>query len=381
MNCFADQKNIGNHVLFITSLIMTLGTVIGGICWGLVQNELTISLLAGFSASMIFHWSFYFLFNKSVLPKRYADHLIAFSSCLLTFFIAFYNPILTEDMWVVTLYYPLVIGILGSKEVYKLWIGIYLILFHLYYFIDPFNQAAFDVINIVSRSSFALLSCIAGYIILTYVQHLNRYHANTASEQNKRHLFSVLHSLIPIVERKSQTTRNEIEEFRYLMKKMGRYFPGEMITDWEIDLISLLHYVSRINWPDYMFEKKEKLTRFEFEIIQEHCSMGAELISGFPELDHIKAAFLHHHERLDGKGYPEQLTESEISFLSQLIAVTESYVAMTTSRSYRHAFSKEEAFKEIYDLKGLAYREDIVAALEKTLEIKISDPTIQQRVG
>jgi HD-GYP domain-containing protein (c-di-GMP phosphodiesterase class II) len=384
MKYLADPKNVGGQILFITSLLLTSGSIIGGICWGLLKNEFTLSLFIGFSASMVFHWSFYFLYKKSLLPKRQSDHLIAFFSCLLFFFIAFYNPLLFSDIWIVLLYYPLILGILASEEVFKVWVSIYLVLFHLYYFIDPSvmneeTQASF--LMILGRSFFSFFSCAAGLIILTYLHNMNNNNEAIVNEKNKRYIFQVLHTLTPIVERKSHTTRNEIEEFRCLMKSLTKYFPHEKITEWEIDLVSLLHYVSRINWPDYMFEKKDTLTRFEYEIIQEHCFMGAELINGFSDLEHIKAAFMHHHERLDGTGYPEQLSGSQISFFSQLIAVTESYVAMTTSRSYRQALSKQEAYQEIYKLKGQAYREDIVNVLADALEIETSDLTASKLVG
>jgi HD-GYP domain-containing protein (c-di-GMP phosphodiesterase class II) len=384
MNYLANQKNVGGQILLITSVLMTSGTIIGGVCWGFLKNEFTFSLFLGFTASMVFHWSFYFLYKKSLLPKRQSDHLIALFSCLLFFFIAFYNPFFYSDIWVVLLYYPLILGILASEEVFKVWVSIFLVLFHLYYFIEPSimnEQAQQTFLLILGRSLFSFFSCAAGLIILTYLHNMNKNNETMVNEKNKRYIFQVLYTLTPIVERKSHTTRNEIEEFRCLMKSLAKYFPHEKITDWEIDLVSLLHYVSRINWPDYMFEKKDTLTQFEYEIIQEHCFMGAELINGFSDLEHIKMAFLHHHERLDGTGYPEQLSGSQISFFSQLIAVTESYIALTTSRSYRQALSKHEAYYEIYKMKGQAYREDIVKVLAEALEIEYSDSTSKKLVG
>ncbi|MBP1964806.1 HD-GYP domain-containing protein [Paenibacillus aceris] len=74
------------------------------------------------------------------------------------------------------------------------------------------------------------------------------------------------------------------------------------VQEWEIDLLSLLHFVSRIKLPDYMFEKEGKLSEFEF--VQEHCYMAKELCEGIPDFQEVEKSFLYHHEKVDGTGYP-----------------------------------------------------------------------------
>nr|WP_286672622.1 HD domain-containing phosphohydrolase [Cohnella hashimotonis] len=116
-----------------------------------------------------------------------------------------------------------------------------------------------------------------------------------------------------------------------------------------------------------MFEKEGKLTGFELEVVKEHCFMAKELCEGVPGFAEIQNAFLYHHERVDGTGYPYRLKADRIPMLSQMLGLAEVYLAMTTERSYRRAMSRTEAYEEIRKLSGTAFRPDLVEALGRTL--------------
>jgi putative nucleotidyltransferase with HDIG domain len=117
--------------------------------------------------------------------------------------------------------------------------------------------------------------------------------------------------------------------------------PGEVVT---IRAAAALHDVGKINTPRAVLNKPGPLTRAEFGLIMLHAGHGAEIAStlGDPELT---AMVLHHHERLDGSGYPDGLTGSEIPLGARIIAVADTFDAITSTRAYRPAKTHDKAME------------------------------------
>lgn len=110
---------------------------------------------------------------------------------------------------------------------------------------------------------------------------------------------------------------------------------------------AMLHDIGKIGISDTILNKETKLTEDEFEEIKRHPDIGAEIINKVNFLEHISIIIKYHHERYDGKGYPEGLEGIEIPIESHILAIADAYDAMTTDRPYRKALSKEEALEEI----------------------------------
>lgn len=109
---------------------------------------------------------------------------------------------------------------------------------------------------------------------------------------------------------------------------------------------SLLHDIGKIFIPTNLLEKNKKLTNQEFILIKKHVEFGYLIL---PESMHeIKNIILSHHERLDGSGYPYHKTENEIPKLSKIIAIADSYDAMTSNRYYNKIKSKDEAINDLF---------------------------------
>jgi len=181
--------------------------------------------------------------------------------------------------------------------------------------------------------------------------------------------FKLLQVLVPIVERKTQTSSEEMEQMATLLKRMMKYYPQERLEDWEIQLIAYLLYISRIKIPDYLFMKKEKITIYEYMDIQEHCLIAQELLPHSPFYKRVIEAITYHHEKIDGSGYPEGLRSEQIPMMSRLLHILESYVAMTAPRSYRRVFTPREAIEELIDNAGTAYDSHIVEIFIQELSI------------
>src|SRR5690606_12262888 len=107
------------------------------------------------------------------------------------------------------------------------------------------------------------------------------------------------------------------------------------------------HDIGKIALPDSILLKPDTLTDEEFERVKEHPVVGDRLCGDLRALHRVRSIVRHHHERLDGSGYPDGLRGDEIPLLAQIIGIVDVYDAMTTNRPYRAARSSEEALGEL----------------------------------
>jgi putative nucleotidyltransferase with HDIG domain len=132
----------------------------------------------------------------------------------------------------------------------------------------------------------------------------------------------------------------------------------------KVHIAAHLHDIGKICIPEYILNKKEPLSKAEWELIKQHPVTGYNILKNYNELAIFADIILHHHERWDGKGYPSKLEGAEIPLGSRIIAVCDTIDAMTSDRPYRQAFSFEETKNEIKINKSRQFDPDIVDALE-----------------
>lgn len=131
-------------------------------------------------------------------------------------------------------------------------------------------------------------------------------------------------------------------------------------------MASLFHDIGKCFIPDEILNKPSSLTDNEFNYIKKHSTYSSELMQGkFKE--EVSCIVEQHHERLDGSGYPKGLKGDQIRTEAKIIAVADSYDAMTSDRAYRKARSPEAAVNELKRCIGIYYDEKIVLALEEIL--------------
>ena len=124
-----------------------------------------------------------------------------------------------------------------------------------------------------------------------------------------------------------------------------------------------LHDVGKIGIPDAVLQKPGKLTDDEVDLMKQHTVIGERLCGNLRFLRPVRSIVRHHHERLDGSGYPDGLRGDEIPLLAQIVGIVDVYDALTSARSYRSALSPDEAFKELgRDVSNGARRQDLVSA-------------------
>lgn len=130
----------------------------------------------------------------------------------------------------------------------------------------------------------------------------------------------------------------------------------------KIHIAAHLHDIGKIGVPDSVLNKPEKLSKEEWEFMKKHPGIGADILSKSRHLNELKEIVLYHHERFDGKGYPEGLKGEEIPLGGRIIAICDSIDAMTSDRGYRNAYSLEHCYEEIEKNLGVMY-DPVIGAL------------------
>jgi putative nucleotidyltransferase with HDIG domain len=139
-------------------------------------------------------------------------------------------------------------------------------------------------------------------------------------------------------------------------------------TDLEdLKIACLFHDVGKIKVPDAILHKPGKLDASEYNVIIHHVENGASILQKASSLLKYVPAVRHHHERCDGKGYPDGLSGETIPLFASIIAVADSFDAMTSTRPYRKALSVEMALQELLRVAGTQLRADLVAVFVKLI--------------
>ena len=124
-------------------------------------------------------------------------------------------------------------------------------------------------------------------------------------------------------------------------------------TDLEtIEIAGLLHDIGKIGIPQAILCKNGKLTDEEYKVMCTHPAQGKKMVNAIKQFDNISEGISAHHEKWNGHGYPLGLKEEEIPYIARIIAIADTYDAMTSTRSYRQALSHEVAIAEINRCKG-----------------------------
>src|ERR1041385_3927544 len=130
------------------------------------------------------------------------------------------------------------------------------------------------------------------------------------------------------------------------------------LSDAEIDevvMAALMHDIGKIGVPDHILLKQGRLTSDEFAHIKRHPELGWMALKNMNDFKSISLVVLHHHERYDGGGYPGGLRGNEVPLGSRIIAVADSYDAMTTNRPYRAAMPQQTAIDELQRCSGTQF--------------------------
>lgn len=170
-------------------------------------------------------------------------------------------------------------------------------------------------------------------------------------------------ALMAAVETKDVYTRGHSERVSAASVLIARAIGMREDRVHSLRYAGMLHDVGKLGVPTRVLQKNGRLTEGEFAAIQRHPMQGLEIVREIEFLDEAMAGIMHHHERLDGLGYPMGLAGDQIPEFARVIAVADAFDSMTTTRSYRGARSVEEAMAELQRCAGTQFDPQMVAAL------------------
>lgn len=224
---------------------------------------------------------------------------------------------------------------------------------------SAYNLGAADVITKPYMLNF--LRCRVSNIIELY-KHRNDLEGIVNTQLKKlsginRSMVELLASIIEFRDCESgEHVRRIANLTEILMTYIGSKFEEYKMPQSEVEKIgisSITHDVGKIAIPDSILNKPARLTKEEFEIMKQHTVKGCEILKRMPDLldkdiyNYSYDICRYHHERWDGKGYPDGLKGDEIPIWAQVVAIADVYDALTSQRAYKSAYSKEKAIRMI----------------------------------
>jgi len=179
--------------------------------------------------------------------------------------------------------------------------------------------------------------------------------------------FKTVEVLANSIEARDQYTAGHTSRVWQITHDIAKSFDWDQQKLKELRMGSILHDIGKIGVPDAILNKKGSLTSNEFSVMRTHPELGAHIIRQIKFLNPALPYILYHHERFDGKGYPSGLKAEDIPIEGRLLAVVDTYDAITSDRPYRKGRSRKEAITEIKNHAGTQFDPIIVKAFLKII--------------
>lgn len=190
-------------------------------------------------------------------------------------------------------------------------------------------------------------------------------------EYSQQSLDQIVRSFYLAVEMKDPYTAGHSERVTHYALIIYDYLQQQeqlAVSRDDLRYAGLMHDIGKVAIPDHVLLKTGKLSPDEYECMKTHSIISGKIVEQIENLSHISPGVRHHHERWDGKGYPDQLKGEEIPLIGRILAVADTFDAMTSTRSYRKAMSAKEAYEEIMRCQETQFDPSIVSIFKKAFE-------------
>lgn len=198
----------------------------------------------------------------------------------------------------------------------------------------------------------------------------NRTHNRSINQANElsQMSLSTIETVANTIDAKDPYTQGHsrrVADYAVLIARQMGYSQEELDN---IHYVALLHDVGKIAVPDSVLNKPTRLTNEEFNLMKTHTTVGAEILKDITSVEGVKQGAKYHHERYDGKGYPEGLKGEEIPAIARIISLADAYDAMTSNRVYRKPLPESVVLSEIKNGRGAQFAPEVVDAFLECLE-------------
>jgi len=183
----------------------------------------------------------------------------------------------------------------------------------------------------------------------------------------RRHQLGTLRALARAIDERSSWTLGHSGRVANLARRIARQMDLSIEDAEALHRAALLHDIGKLRLPTELLEKPGSLTADELGEVQEHVNAGLRILAPIPEYDDIRPLVAQHHERLDGSGYPEGLVGDEILLGARILAVADSFDAMSCDRPYRAGLDLSQVLQELHRGAGALYDPAVVAALDAVI--------------
>src|SRR5215475_4157985 len=242
------------------------------------------------------------------------------------------------------------------------------------------------LISVVSFYAFIILVPILTITYFTYKVYLDKVEtsAKHAEQMADLHLRTI-EALAIAIDAKDEVTQDHVRRVQIYATGLARLFG---LSDPEIEALkagALLHDIGKLAVPDYILNKPGSLTPAEFDKMKVHTIVGAEILErvGFPYP--VVPVVRHHHERWDGRGYPDGLRGDEIPITARILTLSDCFDAVREDRNYREAMTRDQAIDMLKEGSGTVFDPNVVRTFLDHLdefESEIRERCVEpQRVG
>jgi len=184
--------------------------------------------------------------------------------------------------------------------------------------------------------------------------------------------FDLFRAMVQAIDNKDGYTRRHSEEVTEYSLLIARAMGLDERFHQTLQIAGILHDVGKIGVPDAVLRKPGKLTPEEYDAMKQHPVFGALIVGALPGMEEVVLGVKYHHERWDGRGYPEGLAGEDIPLIGRIMAVADAFSAMTTSRPYRKAMTERGALNEVRCGLGTQFDPQIGALFVRLREERLT---------
>lgn len=199
----------------------------------------------------------------------------------------------------------------------------------------------------------------ASYISMMLFSMYIYFKAQHERGEHQRMYFSMLSLMISVIDAKDPVTAGHSQRVANISRDIGIWLKLNKSEQFDLEFTALLHDIGKIGVSDYVLNKPSVYTQDDFEQMKHHTIRGAEMLSEVGISEDIIDGVRHHHERIDGKGYPDGLRGDELHLFAKIIKIADVFDALTSKRQYKDAWEIDKALNIIYRGRGTEFDEKI----------------------